>query len=91
MKNLVQVTDPAGNYIFKVNNRNTRTRCEICSKLTVKTPERRQWRRSGVFIAKSEHISHLVLVFLLLTLSRYLGLCQTFVETFFSKIATKSR
>ena len=24
----------AGNYMFKVNNRNTRTRCEICSKLT---------------------------------------------------------
>ena len=31
-----------GNYIFKVNNRNTRERCEICSKLTIKTPERRQ-------------------------------------------------
>ena len=28
---------PAGNYMFKVNNRNTRTRCEICSKLTIKT------------------------------------------------------
>ena len=27
---------PAGNYIFKVNKRNTRTRCEICSKLKVK-------------------------------------------------------
>ena len=33
---------PAGNYLFKVNHRNTRTRCEICSKLKVKTPERRQ-------------------------------------------------
>ena len=32
---------PASNYMFKVNNRNTRTRCEICSKLTIKTPERR--------------------------------------------------
>ena len=32
---------PAGNCMFKVNNRNTRTRCEICSKLTKKTPERR--------------------------------------------------
>ena len=30
------VADPAGNYTFKVNNRNTRTRCEICSKLTKK-------------------------------------------------------
>ena len=27
---------PAGIYLFKVNNRNTRKRCEICSKLTVK-------------------------------------------------------
>ena len=50
---------PAGNYIFRVNNRNTRTRCETCSKLTIKTPERRKWRRSGVFIVNFEHISHL--------------------------------
>ena len=33
---------PTGSYMFKVNIRNTRTRCEICSKLTIKTPERRQ-------------------------------------------------
>ena len=32
---------PAGNYMFKVNNWNIRTRCEICSKLTIKIPERR--------------------------------------------------
>ena len=32
----------AGKYLFKVTNRNTRTRREICSKLTIKTPERRQ-------------------------------------------------
>ena len=30
---------PASNGMFKVNNRNTRTRCEICSKLTIKIPE----------------------------------------------------
>ena len=60
---------PAGNYMFKVSNRNTRTRCEICSKLTIKTPERRLWRRSGVFIVNFKHISHLILVFRLLTLS----------------------
>ena len=35
------VSRPAGIYLFKVNNRNTRTRCVICSKLTIKTPERR--------------------------------------------------
>ena len=34
-------TNPAGIYLLKVNNRNTGTRCEICSKLTIKTPERR--------------------------------------------------
>ena len=55
---------PVGIYLLKVNNRNTRTRCEICSKLTSVVK-----RRSGVFIVNSEHISHLVLVFLLLTLS----------------------
>ena len=40
---------------FKVNNRNTKKRCEICSKLTIKTQER---RRSSTFIS-FEHISHL--------------------------------
>ena len=39
--NLMFLPDPAGNYMFKVNNRNTRTRRKICSKLTIKTPERR--------------------------------------------------
>ena len=33
--------DAADNYMFKVNNRNPRTRYEICSKLIIKTPERR--------------------------------------------------
>ena len=61
---------PAGNYVFKVNNRNTRTRCEICSKLTIKTPERRHWRRSGVFIVNFENVLHFVLVLLLLSLSK---------------------
>ena len=62
---------PVGNYMFKVNYKNTRIRCEICSKLTIKTPERRYWCRFGVFIVNIEYISHLVLLFLLLTLSRY--------------------
>ena len=47
---------PAGIYLLKVNSRNTRTRCEICSKLTIK-------------IANFQHISHPALVFLLLTLN----------------------
>ena len=36
----------------------------------MKTPERRQWRRSGVSIVNFEHISHLLLVFLLWTLNK---------------------
>ena len=55
----------ASNRMFKVSNRNSITRCEICSKLTIKTPERRLCRRSGVFFVNFEHISQLVLVFLL--------------------------
>ena len=33
---------PAGIHLFTVNIRNTKTRSEICSKLTIKIPERRQ-------------------------------------------------
>ena len=50
--------------MFKVNNRNTRTRCEICAKLTLKTPERRQWRHSGVLIVNFEHILLHFIVFI---------------------------
>ena len=39
--------------MFKVKNRNIRTRCEICSKLTIKTPERRQ-AFASVFIVNFE-------------------------------------
>ena len=56
---LGEISYPAGNYMFKVNNRNTITRCKTCSKLTRKTPERRHWPRSGVFIVNFEHISHI--------------------------------
>ena len=33
------------------------TKCEICSKLTIKTPERPQGRHSGVFIFNFQQIS----------------------------------
>ena len=62
---------PANIYLFKVNNRNTRKRCEICSKLTIKTPEKRQRRRSRVFIVNFEHTLHLFLMILLLTLNKF--------------------
>ena len=65
---LSQISLPTSIYLLKVNNRNTWARCEICLKLTIKTPERHHWRCSGVFLVNFEHISHLVLVVLLLTL-----------------------
>ena len=30
---------PTGNSMFKVNNRDTRASCEMCSKVTIKIPE----------------------------------------------------
>ena len=46
--------NPANIYLFKVNNRNTRKRCEICSKLTIKTPVR---RFSSASIFDFEHVN----------------------------------
>ena len=59
--------NPANICLFKVNNKNIRKRCEICSNLTTKT---RYWHCSGIFIVNFEHISHLFGVFLLLTLNK---------------------
>ena len=36
--------------LCKVKKRNGRKKCEICSKLTIKTQERRHWHCCGVFI-----------------------------------------
>ena len=68
-KILPPVLHPASIYLLKVNNKSTRIRCEICSKLTIKTPEQRQWRRSSVFIVNFEYILHLLLAFLFLNLN----------------------
>ena len=43
----------ANKYMLKVNNRNTKRRCEIYSKFTLRTQEPchwRHWLRSGVFV-----------------------------------------
>ena len=66
---VIATRQPSRYLPLKVLHRDTRISCEICSILTIKTPEQRQWRHSGVFIVKSEHISNLVLVFLLLILN----------------------
>ena len=50
---------PAGIYFLEMDNRSTRVICEISSKLTIKTAERRHWRCSSVFIVTFERISHI--------------------------------
>ena len=60
---------PAGKYILKINNRNTRNRYKIFSKLTTKIPDRTI--SVTAFNVNLEYVSHLFLVFLLLTLSMH--------------------
>ena len=63
--------DPAHIYLFKINNGNIRTMCEMCSKLTIKTPEWRHWHRSGVFIVTLNRFHTLFCcLFLLLILNK---------------------
>ena len=65
-KPLSNVSNPASMCFFKVNKINTTKGCDISLKLITKKRER---HHSIVFIANFEHISHLCLVFLLLTLN----------------------
>ena len=69
-------------YLFKFNNNNTRKRCEICLKLTIKTPERRPSPHSDIFIVNSEHILHFFLVFLLLTLNNNMLAGITYINAY---------
>ena len=55
---------PAMIYLLESQQGNT-IRCETCSELTIKTPKRRQWRRSSVFNVNFEHISQIFLAFFL--------------------------
>ena len=54
----------SGDIYFKVNNESNRTMFEICSKLTLKTPEQEQRRHSGAFIVTFEQNLHIILVLL---------------------------
>ena len=53
-KSSSKTSNPACVYMLKVNNRNTRTRYEICSKLTIKIPERNHC--SSVSIVNFEYV-----------------------------------
>ena len=44
-----ELTTPACIYLLKVNNQNSGTGSEICSKLTIKTPEQPQLLAAGLF------------------------------------------
>ena len=48
---------PANIYLFRLDNRNATKKCEICSKLIIKTLKRRKWRLCGDYIVNFEHIS----------------------------------
>ena len=41
-ESVVILVIPSEHLLAQVNNKNTRKMCEICSTLTIKTPERRQ-------------------------------------------------
>ena len=76
----VWLTYPGNIYLLKLNNINIRQKCKICSKLIIKTLERRQLRRSGVLIVNFENIERLFLVFLLLTLNIKYSLGSSLAE-----------
>ena len=56
-------------------------------KLTIKTPERRHWCGSGVFIVNFEHISHIAMVFSWLTSNKWI--LAGFSSLFFKKLRIK--
>ena len=59
----------AHKYMLKVNNRNTRKSCEMCSKLPLKITKRRYWRCYWR-IVNFEPILQIFLVYLLLAFNR---------------------
>ena len=59
---------PTDKYMFKVNNKKIRLIC-MCSNLKINTA----WHRSFVFIVNFDHSQHINIVFLLLTLNKYLS------------------
>ena len=55
----------ANKYTLKVRNGNTRRRWEICSQLTIKTPELRHRPRSNVFIVIFTYLTRRCSVYIL--------------------------
>ena len=82
---------------MKLTNRNTRWRCKICWRLTVKTTDSCHSHRSGVLTVDFKYISHLALVLLLFplwTLNRKLRLgskSQRFKKRFYSSFVVHKK
>ena len=81
------------------NNKNTKTRCEICSKLTIKTPERHQLNSFQCLYCKLYAHFTTCLVFVLLTLNMqlfdgqlpsFLWRCERYIEKQPCEIVPKS-
>ena len=67
------------------NNANTKTIYEMYLKLTNKTLEQRQWRRSAVFVIFNvEYASHIILVLLLLIWTNDFGIGTGTTGTLFT-------
>ena len=63
----------------RVTNKQIRLICRMRSKLKINTA----WHRSGVFVADFDHYQHVNIVFLLLTLHKYLSAgCESQVIMF---------
>ena len=61
-----------GIYLFKVNNRNTRAVCEICSKLTIKMLK---VNNKGIRTTSQNDVVDVALLSLLVTLNIFHTLC----------------
>ena len=66
----------SGIYLPKVNNRNARTRCEICLKLKTETPEQHQFSSLRCLYCKLYTHLTTCLVFVLVTLNMQLFVGQ---------------
>ena len=81
---------PSRKLLVQISNGNTRAIYKICLKLTIKTPTSfsvfTAKHSSGVFIVNFEHVSHVVLVFPLLTLNKKYQLGIFFLNFFFQKL-----
>ena len=73
--------NPAGIFLLKVNDRNTRIRCEICSKLTIKTLKRRQ---QIVYFRSFQMVSDCFSLLLTLLGTRLIQVWRSFLRNTFN-------